>query len=1023
MKVWALRGSVWVALLVVAAAAGSALGGTTINVPTQYTTIQAAINAASAGDTIAVAAGTYAETLSISKSLSIVGAGAQLVTINVAGKPGTNSSGIYVTANDVALSGFTLVGTTASASPRYGIKYGEVSGGALSDIVVQQIYRSGIDLLGSTDMAVSNVVSQNNGGHGFSLTDCKNITLSNLTTRGNGWQAVSVATWGCYSSLGTSGIVFTGTLEFTEVFQLEQGKYPSGPPETITFSTNIADGADVTVPAGTFSYALFGDDNEAPSYQRVYFVSSFDQAATAAAYPGTLGHLKTTGRYIQSIVDRTQLYATPGCSVRAAVEAGHDGDVVHVDGSTYTEQVVIDDDLSLVGAGSGTIIEAPNTLSVYFLTGSNKNYPIVYVHDTDNALIQDLVVDGLGKGNANYRFVGIGFYNAGGTVDNVEIRNIENTPFSGSQHGVGIYAYNADGTPRTLIITSCSIHDFQKNAMALLGAGLTVDVSGNNVVVGEGRTASIAQNGIQVGSGAGGRIADNAISGVWYTGTYWGSTGILIIGAEPGIQILRNTVTDCQMGINSDTDRTLVEGNRVTGSEWAVILYGNNSSAVANDIEDSAYGFYADGAEAEIVRNVVRGADWSVLLYGADAELHYNSFSGNANGFYSDLPADASLNWWGDSTGPDFDQDMDGSTEYAGLGETVYGSVVFSPWLALDPDGDPSTPGVQVTAPMLIIVAPVGPEPTNGYLNAAIVGSNSAELRYADTIYVEHGAYDGSEPITQSVTIVSQPGSASHTTVTGAMSIGSGGVSIGLPLQGLRINGDITVADLVDAASVHINWCDLYGTATNNGDGTLDAQYNFWGTQEEAVIDARTIGEIDYAPYLPKNADDSYADITALIDAGLAGSLNGAVDQLWTLTRMGQDVGTYIEYQGVAGAGALHVTPSNGQVLATLLPGGGGGAVTQTGVEGAYVVGDKIAGQIQVTDPMTGLPVSDAIVTISLLNSESGVVYWGVATYDENSGGYVFEVDTSALAPGTYELIIQTDDGETQTLSVVVAEA
>jgi uncharacterized repeat protein (TIGR01451 family) len=67
----------------------AAAGAATLNVPASYPTIQAAINAASPGDTVLIAAGTYVETLTINKQIQLQGAG-PLNTIITPVNPGTS---------------------------------------------------------------------------------------------------------------------------------------------------------------------------------------------------------------------------------------------------------------------------------------------------------------------------------------------------------------------------------------------------------------------------------------------------------------------------------------------------------------------------------------------------------------------------------------------------------------------------------------------------------------------------------------------------------------------------------------------------------------------------------------------------------------------------------------------------------------------------------------------------------------------------------------------------------------------
>ena len=89
--------------------------GSTRTVPTDYPTIQTAIDAAAAGDIVFVEPGVYHESLHMRSNVSLVGAGADKTVIDGAG-PGVSLID-YTSAKNVVVRGFTLSGVGLSAIP------------------------------------------------------------------------------------------------------------------------------------------------------------------------------------------------------------------------------------------------------------------------------------------------------------------------------------------------------------------------------------------------------------------------------------------------------------------------------------------------------------------------------------------------------------------------------------------------------------------------------------------------------------------------------------------------------------------------------------------------------------------------------------------------------------------------------------------------------------------------------------------------------------------------------------------
>lgn len=378
--------------------------------------------------------------------------------------------------------------------------------------------------------------------------------------------------------------------------------------------------------------------------------------------------------------------ATAVKTIQEAVNRVLPTGTVAVAAGTYSEQIDIDKPLTLAGAGEGsTTIQAPTTLASKFTVSGMNNRPVIYAHDAAEIIIQDLTVDGAGVGNANYRFMGIAFYNAGGAVSATTIAHIRNTPLDGTQHGVGLYALNDVSQARSITISDNTIFDYQKNGMSVIGAGLSATITGNTVTgAGPLGLGLPAQNGIQVSGGAvAPLISGNSVSGHFYTGPNWSAAGLLLYAPGSGAHAIRdNTLVGNQVGISAN-DATEVEliGNEIRDA----LVEGTESYGVF------IYTLGAVSTAGSVSGNTISGQTYGLMVYdyypatgGAPAvDAAFNRIVGNTvAGLSANVPTAAENNWWGCNAGP-------GAAGCDALESDPAGVVDADPWLVLSLEADP----------------------------------------------------------------------------------------------------------------------------------------------------------------------------------------------------------------------------------------------------------------------------------------------------------------------------------------------
>lgn len=650
----------------------------------QYTDtdLQNLINAAATGSTLILNSGTYtfSGAVNINKSITLQG---NNTTFLVSG------SGERV---NILASGVTIQNIEFHKTDKTGVQNIVYIGASNTTIKNNNFH--GQYAFGDGDVSRAMVVS---GG------------LTGLLIEENTFYALRQP---MYLSGPTTGNIINNFTDNTKGFVLEGGDINfSGN----TWGTNVYDVAILgSAPSGAYldivamsnanNNAVIEDQRVAPAVLSVVYVDA------STSNSSDLG-----GKY------------HPYSTIAPAISRVVNGGKILVSAGTYEEQLTVNNkSVSIIGSGKeNTFINSPAALSLSFST----SYPykcIIAAINNSNLVVKDLTVNGLGRGNANNRFTGIGFRNSQGTVQNCKIQDIKDTPFSGVQHGVGIYSYNDDVVARNIYVINNEITGFQKTAIALNASDtnpLSVNVQGNEIT-GAGATNITAQNGIQTyGAQINGNIQSNSISGIGYSGTSWVATSILNFYSY--ISISSNTVTDGHVGIyNIDASANIANNNlsvkkigdygfgiiatdppeavpspfgvedisaniknRVNGIESTdnVILNGNNITLTGGN-NLYTYGIEADAGYGPnnisilATGNSISGFYVGIGVYrcesGCDVgtfsgiNFNYNNILNNSIGFQTNLltPVLAEYNWWG-------------TTVESEIQSMVDGLVDFDPWI------------------------------------------------------------------------------------------------------------------------------------------------------------------------------------------------------------------------------------------------------------------------------------------------------------------------------------------------------
>ncbi|GAB3993635.1 hypothetical protein GCM10028807_29400 [Spirosoma daeguense] len=568
-----------------------------------YPTIQAAVNAALAGDVITVPTGTYTEQVLITKSLTINGAGVTNTIVQapasmVPGQLAADHRNIIEVRNGatVIITGINVNGPLAPANGCNDLFHGiNVNQGAslnLSSSSVTNIYltpkasffgcqtghaiRVGFGLLSSPgSLTATNVTVSGYQKTGIYVDGTgSNGDIQNAVVTGegstpliaqNGILFIRGATGNVQSSTitgnnyGPNTTTSTGLLAFNSGAVTASGNTFTGNDAGLYGYADVVTPGLVTANNNTFSNQDYAGMYSEPTGLVVGSGNTFDKSVTNNSKPGNI-------------------YST----IQTAIDEATAGDVLTASAGLFDEQVLVNKGVTIVGQGASTTVSLSGTPSggkrtlfdisadgvtvekIHFIVDLSKlsSAIVATAAGIDNITIKDNIVDATGTppdpagvltyGLRNAISINYGTYRvaSGGVNSIIATGNTVNGVGPASYFRSGIAVDEGGGT-----FTGNSIQSINQDIQVRFGSNGDVNVSNNTI---RGGGIELAEHN----SGAGNYTVNNNT----FDGTFGsGYTSLLR---------LKN---------NNAAKTTTVSGNTFTGHTWGISLENYQAVTVSNN--------------------------------------------------------------------------------------------------------------------------------------------------------------------------------------------------------------------------------------------------------------------------------------------------------------------------------------------------------------------------------------------------------------------------------------------------------